>query len=154
MSLPSGEPETAFVGGSVDPASRPSCMIVEDQILIALALEASLEDLGIAVGRPISSASEALEWLDAHTPSVAILDYALKDGPCTTLIRRLAERRIPFVIYSGHNRSVAPRKLQNVPWLTKPCDWEVLLAALTRAAPALAAWKGSRDGGEDLPLRR
>src|SRR5215213_2351555 len=76
----------------------------------------------------------------SSTPTVAILDYTLKDGPCITLIRRLAEHGIPFVIYSGHDPSVAPRELRNVPWITKPCDREVLLAALIRAAPALAAW--------------
>jgi hypothetical protein len=34
-------------------------------------------------------------------------------------------------------RSVASREIQNVPWISKPCDREVLLAALTRVAPAL-----------------
>jgi hypothetical protein len=29
-----------------------------------------------------------------------------------------------------------------VPWISKPCDREVLLAALTRVAPALSTWSG------------
>ncbi len=95
--------------------------------------------MGFDVGEPLSSAAEALAWLATHTPTIAILDYSLKDGPCITLIRTLQERGIPFVVYSGHKRCVAP-ELRNVPWITKPCDREVLLAALTRAAPALAAW--------------
>jgi DNA-binding NtrC family response regulator len=119
-------------------------MIVEDQALIGLAREAYLEDLGFDVGEPLSSAAAALEWLATNTPTVAVLDYTLKDGPCTFLARVLAERGIPFVIYSGHKSSVAPPELQNVPWITKPCDREFLLAALTRTAPALAAWNGSR----------
>ena len=151
MSLASREPDTFSVGGSVDSSWRPSCMIVEDQALIGLALEAYFEDLGIAVGEPLSSAAAALDRLDKHTPTVAILDYTLKDGPCITLIRRLAEHGIPFVIYSGHDPSVAPRELRNVPWITKPCDREVLLAALIRAAPALAVWKGSPGEVNDLP---
>ena len=144
MSLAPANSETSSVRSPAASSSPPSCMIVEDQALIGLALEAYLEDLGFAVGEPLSSAAAALDWLETHTPSVAILDYTLKDGPCPTLIRRLAERGIPFVVYSGHERSVAPRELRNVPWITKPCDREVLLAALTRAAPALAAWKRPR----------
>ena len=118
-------------------------MIVEDQALIGLALEAYLEDMGFEVCEPLSSAAAALEWLATNTPTAAVLDYSLKDGPCTTLARVLTEREIPFVIYSGHRSSIAPPELQKVPWIMKPCDREVLLAALTRAAPALAAWKGS-----------
>jgi DNA-binding NtrC family response regulator len=101
-------------------------------------LEAYLEELGLDAREPLASAAEALEWLATNTPAIAILDYALKDGPCTVLIRTLAERAIPFVIDSGHKRSVAPPELQHVPWINKPCDREVLLAALTRAAPALS----------------
>ena len=144
MSLAPADSETSSVRSPVAPTSPPSCMIVEDQALIGLALEAYLNDLGFEAGEPLSSAAAALDWLDTNTPSVAILDYTLQDGPCPTLIRRLAERGIPFVIYSGHKRSVAPPELQNVPWITKPCDREVLLAALIRAAPALAAWKRPR----------
>ena len=143
MSLASADSETSSVRSPVASSSPPSCMIVEDQALIDLALEAYLEDLGFAVGEPLSSAAAALEWLDTHTPSVAILDYTLQDGPCPTLIRRLAERGIPFVVYSGHKRSVAPPELQHVPWINKPCDREVLFAALTRAAPALSSGSGN-----------
>ena len=47
------------------------------------------------------SAAEALAWLERDAPSVAILDYSLKDGPCTALARTLRERGVPFIIYSG-----------------------------------------------------
>ena len=90
------------------------------------------------VCKPLPSVAEAVEWLTANTPTIAILDYSLRDGSCLKLVRALRERGIPFVIYSGHKRSVAPPALQHVPWITKPCDREVLLAALTRAAPALS----------------
>jgi DNA-binding NtrC family response regulator len=120
--------------------SQPTCMIVEDQTLIGLSLEAYLEEAGYGMCEVFVSTAEARAWLATHTPTVAVLDYSLKDGPCTTLTGVLAERNIPFVIYSGHKCSVAPRQLQHVPWISKPCDREVLLAALTRVAPALSTW--------------
>ncbi len=125
--------------GPADLSSPPTCMIVGDQALIGLALEAYLEEMGFAVYEPLSSSAEALEWLATHTPRVAILDYSLKDGPCTTLVHTLGARGIPFVVYSGHRRSVAPTDLQNVLWLNKPCDRAALFAALTHVAPALAS---------------
>jgi len=118
----------------VGTCSPNTCLIVEDQALIGLALEAYLEEIGLEACEPLSSAREALEWLSGNTPTVAIVDYSLRDGSCLTLIHMLEERGIPFVIYSGHERSIAPSQLQQVPWINKPCDREVLLAALTRAA--------------------
>ena len=137
--------QTSSPIGVEAPSSPPSCMIVEDQALIGLALEAYLEDLGFAVSEPLSSVAAALRWLETNTPTVAVLDYTLQDGPCTKLVRALAQRGIPVVIYSGHKSSVAPPELRSVPWINKPCDREVLLAALLRAAPALASWQGSRE---------
>jgi DNA-binding NtrC family response regulator len=138
MSFELSGAETSSDRSGVEPCSPNTCLIVEDQALIALALQVYLEEMGLDAREPLSSAAEALEWLATNTPAIAILDYALKDGPCITLVRTLEERGIPFVIYSGHKRSVAPPVLQHVPWITKPCDREVLLAALTRAAPALS----------------
>jgi DNA-binding NtrC family response regulator len=118
--------------------SRPTCMIVEDQALIGFSLEAYLEEAGFGMCEVFPSTAETLAWLATHTPTVAVLDYTLNDGPCTTLTGVLAERGIPFIIYSGYRRSVAPRELQNVHWISKPCDREILLAALIRVAPALS----------------
>jgi DNA-binding response OmpR family regulator len=120
--------------------SQPICMIVEDQALVGFSLEAYLEEAGFGTCEVFPSAAEARAWLATHTPTVAVLDYTLQDGPCTTLTCVLAEWGIPFVIYSGRKRSVAPRELQNMPWISKPCDREVLLAALTRVVPALSTW--------------
>jgi DNA-binding NtrC family response regulator len=116
----------------------PTCMIVEDQTLIGLSLEGYLEETGFRACPVFPSAAEALAWLTTNAPTVAVLDYALKDGPCTTLTGVLAQRSIPFIIYSGYKRSAARRELQNVPWISKPCDREALLAALMRVAPALS----------------
>jgi CheY-like chemotaxis protein len=101
---------------------QPTFMIVEDQALIALSLEAYLEDAGFGDCETFPSGAEALSWLVSHTPTVAILDFSLRDGPCTRLVRVLRERGIPCVIYSGQTRDVAPPELRDVPWLSKPCE--------------------------------
>src|SRR4028118_1803333 len=137
MSIGVAGSETSLGRGEMGLSSRPICMIVEDQALIGLALEAFLGEVGFGDCETLPSGAMALDWLATNTPSIAILDYSLKDGPCTRLVRTLQERDIPFVIYSGQKRTVAPPDLQQVPWLNKPCDRSALVAALARVAPAL-----------------
>jgi DNA-binding NtrC family response regulator len=138
MSTASTGAGTSSGRGGLEPCAPNTCLIVEDQALIGLALEAYLEEIGLEACELLPSVNKALAWLAGNTPALAILDYSLRDGSCLRLARVLQERGIPFVIYSGQQRNVAPPELQHVPWINKPCDREVLLAALTRAAPALS----------------
>jgi len=113
------------------------CLIVEDQVLIGIALGASLEDAGLQVDGPFISCAAALEWLDANTPAVAIIDYRLKDGCCLELVRALRSRGIPFVIYSGLPRlSDLDPAFGDAPWLEKPIGRIDLLNAVAGLVPA------------------
>jgi two-component SAPR family response regulator len=113
-------------------------MIVEDQALIAMALEASLEEAGFETAGPFMTNAKALEWLEADTPELAVLDVVLKDGSCVQLARELKSRNVPFLIYSGLPPAAErPPELQDVPWLEKPVSRETLastLEQLTRMA--------------------
>src|SRR5918998_4344296 len=101
-------------------AYSPLCLLIEDQALIGMALEATLEDAGFRVAGPFMSNAEALAWLDQHTPDLALLDVLLKDGPCTGLVRALRRRNIPFAIYSGLKPGSRPPDLAATRWLEKP----------------------------------
>jgi len=110
---------------------RPRCLIVEDQALIALAIEGCLEDFGYEAVGPFRSGSDALVWLNTHTPQAVILDYSLVDGDCTGLAQELLRRRIPFLVYSGHARSAdTPSEFKDSPWIEKPCRSEEIIAAV------------------------
>jgi DNA-binding response OmpR family regulator len=110
---------------------QPCCLIVEDQALIALSIEAYLEDVGYEAAGPFRSSAEALVWLETHTPQAAILDYRLAEGTCTALAQELMRRQIPFMIYSGHSRGRdVSGVFKNAPWLEKPCPRDDLLRAL------------------------
>ena len=95
--------------------SFPCCLVIEDQGLIAMALESSLEDAGFQVAGPFASNSEALVWLESHAPDVAIVDVLLRDGPCTSTVRALQQRNIPVAIYSGLKPRCPPPELAAVP---------------------------------------
>jgi DNA-binding response OmpR family regulator len=114
----------------------PVVLVVEDQALIGLSIEAFLEEAGYRVAGPFASNAEAMAWLDEGTPRAAVLDLGLKDGLSTRLAEELRRRGIGFVVYSGHAQrpDLAP-ELQGVPWLRKPVPREDLL----KAVEALAA---------------
>jgi DNA-binding response OmpR family regulator len=115
--------------------SLPCCLVVEDQALIGMALEASLEDAGFAISGPFGRVCDALKWLKAHTPDIALLDLVLGDGPCTQLATTLRERGVPFAIYSGvRPPAVRPPEFEDVPWLEKPVSRSDLAAVLADLA--------------------
>jgi DNA-binding NtrC family response regulator len=106
------------------------CLIIEDQALIAMSVEAYLEDVGYAV-QTVTSITQGREWLKDNNPEFVILDFMLKDGPATELAGELHRRGIPFIVYSGYSRHLGvPSELQEVPWLEKPTRREDLLNAL------------------------
>ena len=116
---------------------KTSCLIVEDQALIGMALEAYLEDAGFVPGL-VSSGAQALSWLDRATPDCVILDFQLKDGPCTRLAAELRRRGVPFIVYSGHHRHYEVDELRDIPWIEKPAARDELLDAVRRAASGLS----------------
>jgi DNA-binding response OmpR family regulator len=120
-------------------STQPCCLIAEDQAVIAMWLEDSLEEAGLAVAGPFNSCQAALDWIETHTPAVAILDVQLRDGPCTELARTLADRGVPVLIYSGVDRHSVPAELDGLPWIEKPASYSDLLAAVRQAVPALPA---------------
>jgi DNA-binding NtrC family response regulator len=118
------------------PVAAPLCLVVEDQALIAMGLEADLADAGIAVAGPFDSCAQALGWVEGHTPRMALLDVRLKDGPCTELARALLGRGVPVMILSGLPRGPdTPPELRDLPWIEKPVPRQDLIDALLRLLP-------------------
>jgi DNA-binding response OmpR family regulator len=121
-------------------SALPCCLVVEDQALIGMALEASLEDAGFEISGPFGRVCDALKWLKTHTPDIALLDLVLGDGPCTQLATTLRERGVPFAIYSGvRPPAVRPPEFDGVPWLEKPVSRSDLTAVLADLARTSAA---------------
>jgi DNA-binding response OmpR family regulator len=115
-------------------------MIVEDQALIGMSLEASLEESGFTVAGLFMSSAQALNWLESDAPDVALLDIMLKDGTSLEIARALRGRGIPFAVYSGlPPKDDCPPELKDVPWLEKPVSRETLTATLLALMERLEA---------------
>jgi len=109
---------------------KPLVLVLEDEAIIALNLHDELQEAGYRVAGPFTTCAAALEWLQAATPDMAILDAALKDGPCREIALELSNRAVPFLIYSGHRED---RQLladfHHVAWIEKPIPPSVLVEA-------------------------
>jgi DNA-binding response OmpR family regulator len=75
-------------------------LVVEDEPLIALDLSSSLKDAGAQVVQAVN-VEGALLAIEAHPCSAAVLDFWLGLETGRAVARRLKERRIPFLYYSG-----------------------------------------------------
>lgn len=117
--------------GSISPGRGERVLVAEDEALISVILSGDLRDEGYLIAGPFSRGDEALAWLANDTPDLAIVDYMLRDGPCTALTRALRERGVPFVIFSGYARGADTQdELDDAPWFDKPASLDDLLAAL------------------------
>jgi DNA-binding response OmpR family regulator len=109
-----------------------SILILEDEPLIAMDHDFHAEGAGFKNVTMLSSCAAAHDWLRSNSPSVALLDVRLRDGPCSEIASLLTERGIPFVVCSGSTRDDADHAFRPGIWLEKPCTPEGLIFALTQ----------------------
>ncbi|WP_114946769.1 response regulator [Microvirga calopogonii] len=109
---------------------KARALVLEDEALIALDLQDELQDAGYEVAGPFTTCAAALEWLRTETPDIAILDAALKDGPCREIALELSRREVPFLIYSGHHEDrQLLAEFDHLTWIEKPVPPSVLVQA-------------------------
>ena len=85
------------------PLTSPCILIVEDSVLVAMAIEAELADRGYdtIIAGTLAAAHERL----GHTlPAAALLDLHLPDGNSIALARLLHERGCRVAMCSGTDR--------------------------------------------------
>jgi DNA-binding response OmpR family regulator len=108
--------------------SKPQVLVLEDEALIALNLQDELQDSGHEVVGPFTDCSAALGWLQTATPDMAILDATLNDGSCHSVAAELSRRRVPFLIYSGHQEDrQLLSEFNHITWIEKPVPSGVLV---------------------------
>lgn len=121
-----------------DNRSEPSMcgrrvLVVEDELLVRMELEAFLDQKGIEVVGPTASAKAALHLLAFEDIDAAVIDLNLRGELSTPLAAALAERGIPFVVVSGYRaEDYRYPPLDTAEWISKPVEDEALLRALRR----------------------
>ena len=107
-------------------------LVVEDEMLVALALSAGLQDAGAEVVASTGSASEALAIIESQPLDGALLDANLKGRPVDDIAAALTRRKVPFVFVTGYGRESLPRAFATAPLLAKPFSQAQLLEAATQ----------------------
>jgi DNA-binding response OmpR family regulator len=106
-------------------------LIVENEMMIASFLQDALESSGYGVAGPFVARADALEWLEKHTPDLAVICTMLNDGSSRDVAAELTRRGVPFIIYSGSQRDEdALREFGDGVWVEKPATNETLLDTL------------------------
>lgn len=86
---------------------QPRILVVEDSVLVAMAIEAELMDRGYDV-IVAGSLTAARERLRQGTLGAALLDVNLPDGTTLDLARELVALTIPVAICSGIDSGSVP----------------------------------------------
>jgi light-regulated signal transduction histidine kinase (bacteriophytochrome)/CheY-like chemotaxis protein len=126
-----GQPKRKAAAKRRTDLSDISLLLVEDQLLIALDVEAMLNERGIIDVTTSGTVSDALSKLSALTPNAAILDVNLGTETSIPVAEELVKRKIPFVFATGYGeKGIVPASLANVPVVRKPYDADSLAEAI------------------------
>ncbi|ATQ40950.1 HWE histidine kinase domain-containing protein [Caulobacter mirabilis] len=106
-------------------------LIVEDAVLLALELEAGLQEAGAEVVAMASELEEALQLLDRPIDA-AVLDANLNGESVRPLAEILRDRGTPFVFATGYGERGAPEGF-DAPVVRKPYNVRQIVQALARA---------------------
>ncbi|MDX0509819.1 response regulator [Sinorhizobium medicae] len=88
-------------------------LVVEDEVWIALDLEAAFVDVGAQVVGPCGTLETALVAAKNEALALAVLDIRLGTATTERVIDLLNERGIPFFFYSGQTLPDEMRKKSN-----------------------------------------
>ena len=109
-------------------------LIVEDETLFALELEAIVTEAGGSVLGPAATVSEALLLLRQETPAVALLDVQLLNGMITPVAEMLRALEVPFILVTGYTGPELQKPaLVGAPRISKPVERHRMLKALEQA---------------------
>ena len=112
---------------------NPRILIVEDEALIAIHIADILQSHGFEVVGTCQSVLQAFAHLENNDCcDAAILDAHLRNESASAVATALAQRKIPFVVFTGHGRAQLPTELASAPVLAKPVNTEDLISEVKR----------------------
>lgn len=95
-------------------------LVVEDEGLVALFIESTLEELGCEVVASVATLSEALVAAANESFDFAVLDVNLNGQLVFPVAEVLRERQIPFVFSTGYGESGVLEAFKGYEILNKP----------------------------------
>jgi len=125
-------------GHATTPAPANQVLLVEDEILVGMAMRDLLTDLGYSVLGPYGDVDEAIAAASNNRITAAVLDVNLAGTPVYPLADELRSRKVPFVFVTGYGVESIDRNFANVPVIKKPIEGQALRQALSVTTAAAA----------------
>jgi CheY-like chemotaxis protein len=113
-------------------------LVVEDETIIAMMIQDTLEDWGYIVVGPASRLPKALELVEQGGFDAAVLDVNIAGDLIYPVAKRLDEGKIPIVFLTGYGKSGIHSDYARHPALTKPIDPARLCKTLADLLPQQA----------------
>lgn len=107
---------------AADPLTGLRLLVVEDEALVAMALEDMLDELGCVVVDVAGTLARGVALAAELSIDGAILDINLGGEKVFPVAARLAERGVPFVFCTGYGLAGVPAAFAQAPTLAKPYD--------------------------------
>ena len=131
------------IEGDLAPEKPLRVLIVEDDSLLALDLEASLRDLGHEVVGLAASASAALSAAAAHRPDLVLMDISLADGTdgvdaAVEIRERIGTPAVFVTGYSDHGTRQRAAEARPIGMLVKPVEPSDVARTLKRISALMA----------------
>ena len=137
LSVPTPVPEPVFLSpvagaeGEGALSGLASVLVVEDQMLIAMDLEAMLVEEGVSEVLVANSARQALNQVRTRKLDFAVLDINLGHETSIPVAEELHRRGVPFIFASGYGDTpLIPATLGPVTVISKPYEAEGLRTAI------------------------
>jgi len=112
-------------------------LVVEDESLVAMLLEAILEDMGCIPVGPASTIDDALSLLETGEAfDGALLDVNVAGREVFPVASALKARNIPFVFSTGYGEGGLPDDWRGQATIQKPFTEETVRQALAKALTA------------------
>ena len=111
-------------------AAGKCILVAEDEFLVAVAIEQTLDSLGYTVIGPFSDLAEATAAATRERVDTAVLDINLRDGKVYPLAEHLHRQGIPVVFTTGYEMSDVPERFRVFECLRKPVSARTLKEAV------------------------
>jgi DNA-binding response OmpR family regulator len=112
-------------------------LLVEDELMVAMLVEAALEDEHCTIVGPFGDVTGALAAARSEDLDLAVLDINLAGEMVFPVAEVLAGRGVPFLLLSGYGAVGLPRDRQHWQVCGKPFRLEELVSRLSNLMTAV-----------------
>jgi DNA-binding NtrC family response regulator len=120
-------------------------LIVEDEAMVAMLVEFTLQNADCVVVGPVSSVRGALRLIEDHGLDAAVVDFRLGDDNSSEIMDVLDQRGVPFLLMTGQAIDDLPPRLRRLNFLAKPFQPEDLVRAVEEILSAQGRWATSSE---------